>query len=73
MSSLTTCNFCNLRQIKARAKSDGKIVTVLQATVVGFDVMVHAPYEKVVPHEPGDGNPHWRAWMQAIGTECECR
>ena len=72
MSELTTCNFCNLRRMKARAKAEGKTVTLLPSSWGGFDVMVHAPHEQVFQHTPDDGNPQWRAWMQEIGDRCEC-
>jgi hypothetical protein len=73
MSHLTLCNFCRLRRIKARAKTDGMVVSLnpmpLSKTQMldGQDVYVHPPGVKAWAVKQ-----YWAAWMAEIGDKCEC-
>jgi len=43
MSELTQCNYCSLQRIRARAKREGKVVTLIPGGI-GVDVFVHPEY-----------------------------
>lgn len=66
------CNFCTLQRMRDRAKKEGKVVTLLPGAQGGYDVMVHAPDERVIPHVADDGNPQFRAWLWEVGDKCAC-
>lgn len=78
MSELTRCNFCGLRDIKARAKKAGKKVTVLCDAfwgLGGYNVYVHpkdVDVAKMSGGEDGDRKGYRAAWMQEIGKRCSC-
>ena len=78
MSELTTCNYCNLKRIKARAKKEGNVVTTKPGWRGGTDVFVHPKavnYPKDFKHEWDNEegfNQYFTSWMQKIGKFCEC-
>lgn len=71
MSELTQCNYCNLRDIRRRAKSQGKIVTVKTYTKdpTWKAVFVHKKGEELV-EDMENGN--CVSLMLEIGDHCEC-
>lgn len=72
MSELTPCNYCSLRDIKARAKELGEVVTLVPGGI-GTQVFVH---------QEGDDLRDWSSEdpcgsnqvseMAEIGNVCEC-
>jgi hypothetical protein len=71
MSTLTTCNFCSLRSIRARADKDGKIVDVRPADG-GLAVFVRRPEVTPDYRSPDDGNTQWVAWFMSLSDGCVC-
>ena len=73
MSELTQCNYCSLQDIRARAKKEGKVVTV-QAGGIGFKVFTHRRDELRVPWPPSgeDSSTNQVSEMMEIPNECEC-
>lgn len=76
MSELTSCNFCNLRRIRARAKENGQKVTLRPGWEGGWDVFVHPPDVKIKLKR------HWSrssqrveycsTWLMVIPPQCVC-
>jgi hypothetical protein len=68
MSELTSCNYCDLLQIKSRAKAEGKIVVLRPAKkedeyyIGGTDCIV---IDK-------DGKENKAAWFMEISNHCVC-
>lgn len=76
MSELTSCNYCNLKRIKDRAKKDGLEVTLLKDRKYGgINVYVH-PSTVVIDCMPGGENgereKYYRAWLMALTDHCVC-
>lgn len=84
MSELTRCNFCVLRGIRARAKQEGKVVTLVPGGI-GIDVFVHPEYEPLTGkvristnHRDGGGELYSRyekyftASMMEVTDHCCC-
>lgn len=72
MSTLTPCNFCNLRWIKKRARITGDQVTLVMIEpseahpLGGVDVLVHPADEQP------DREKHFHAWFMALSDHCCC-
>lgn len=75
---MTTCNFCKLRNIKARAKAQDMKVTCIKSggELRGTDVFVHPKDVKIVPSSTiSDNSQHeeyFVAWLMSIPSQCEC-
>jgi len=78
MSELTPCNFCSLARVKARAKEEGKKVTVLADAkwgLGGYNVYVHPKSVKIADlpgGEDGARSEYRSSWMMEIGNKCGC-
>jgi len=75
MSELTQCNYCSLREIRARAKKEGNRVTLLTGWSGGTDVFVHPPSvtrKELLADQKKDIRKYCVAWFMAIGDHCEC-
>ena len=85
MSSLTRCNYCDMKALRKEAKESGMVVSVRQSTFLGGkDVWVHPKDYKIPPAIaricPCDKYPngneayskYHRAWFKAIGKGCSC-
>lgn len=76
MSELTPCNYCNLNRMQARAKREGKRVTILAGDFVemggGKDVFVHPPDIDIKSLSKEERQKYWRSWMMAITDYCCC-
>jgi hypothetical protein len=81
MSELTQCNHCSLRQIKAEAKREKKIVTLLPgrtlgirggAQMRGIDVYVHPRSVKVRELRAHDREQYWEQWFWELSDHCAC-
>jgi len=78
MSELTSCNYCSLQRIKARAKSENKKVTVLADStwgLGGLNVYVHPKGIKIkdlIGGEDGERKKYRVSWFMALGNHCEC-
>ena len=85
MSELTRCNYCNLQDIKRKARKDGlKVVLAVSKFMGGTDVFV-VP-KNITPKEvrtwkdcdevPPNGDENYqkyhKSWMMRIGSFCEC-
>lgn len=68
MSSLTRCNYCDLRSIRKDASRKKQEVTVRESTsdLGGIDVFVHPPNEAI------DEEKHFAAWFGALTDYCCC-
>jgi hypothetical protein len=75
MSELTRCNFCNLRDIKARAKKRGMKVTLIRDDSFkpgGKNIYVHPPSVNVRKLEDEPRKEYCVGWMWEIGRSCSC-
>ncbi len=72
MSSLTTCNFCNLKRIKENAK-DKKVVMLpsLSSSLGGYDVFVY-PKGLSLSKMLNKKDRYWAAWFMSISDKCCC-
>jgi len=78
------CNFCLIRNIRARAKTKGLEVTVLPSPddeeaglkPPGNDVFMHPPgiSVKLLEEDRPDDGPgdFWVCWVWTIPKKCEC-
>jgi hypothetical protein len=57
VSELTICNYCSLKDMRRRAKEEGKKVVVKPAQQGGFDVFKDG--ERI-------------SWMKEISNKCAC-
>lgn len=78
MSELTTCNYCNLKAIKADARKRKQYVTLLglpHAKLGGIEIYVH-PREVTISVVAGKDQrkikKYWVAWMWVITDHCVC-
>lgn len=76
MSSLTICNYCSLKRIRAHAKDAGQKVTIIRASfhtwTQGQDVYVHPPevdFDKLTHKER---QQYHRSWFAELTEECCC-
>ena len=78
MSELTSCNYCRLQRIKARAKKEGTNVTLLDDAkwgMGGVNVYIHPKEVKIKDisgGEDGDRKKYFACWFMALGDHCEC-
>ncbi|MCK4521384.1 MAG: hypothetical protein KAU20_02335 [Nanoarchaeota archaeon] len=85
MSELTTCNFCNLRGIRARYKGTGTRLYMRPSNFMGgTDIFAVPAGEKLPPREkmvsPCDKYPNGNeaydkyhiSWMMEIPSQCAC-
>ena len=78
MSELTTCNYCNLEAIKARARKEKQCVTLLglpHSKLGGVEVYVHPKTVNITALNLDDLTrikQYWVAWMWAITDHCVC-
>ena len=76
MSELTQCNYCSLRQIRQRAKKEGKKVTLLPGWRGGKDVFVHPSRitrKKLLAEQKKDeGRKYCVGWLMEITDHCVC-
>lgn len=78
MSELTRCNYCNLKEIEARAKKEGKKVTVLPDTdwgMGGVNCYVHpkaVDIRKLLGGEDGPRAKYRVAWFMELTDRCFC-
>ena len=78
MSELTQCNYCSLQEVKARAKKNKMVVTLLaghptfKGLPAGIDVYVHPKSVKIreVPHVPRQA--YWYRWFMERSDRCCC-
>jgi hypothetical protein len=74
---MATCNFCNLRAIKNRAKKTGMKVTVIYSTRMGHlggkEIYVHPKNMKLGLNVSEDNHKkYWVSWMMEIPESCTC-
>jgi len=71
--SLTTCNYCSLKYLRATAEESGRTVTV-EGSDEGNDVFVHpkSRLPDMSVDDSGNHGPDWVAWMAKISDECCC-
>lgn len=68
MSSLTTCNYCDLKALKSRAEREGKILKVTPSDFqLGGKEIYLLPSEETEPTDQ-----HWVTWMLEIPDHCVC-
>ena len=68
MGEGTTCNYCNLEAIRARARNSGAVVEMHPATGEMGGTNVY-----IVPRDRSlDTKKHFVAWMWTISEECAC-
>jgi len=83
MGSLTQCNFCHLRDIRADAKKKGESVFLVRDLEIGKDVdglnginVYCPPKGKVTKKEIKNSKKlqdnYSASWMMEIGNRCEC-
>jgi len=63
------CNFCGVRDLRAKAKEEGKEVTLrpkTDGTLGGTEIYVHEPGEEI------DHDKHWVRWCMEISESCAC-
>jgi len=75
MSDMTSCNYCTLLRIKARAKKEGKIVTILPDTsslLGGLNVYVHPKEVKIKDLAEIARETYGGVWFWALGDRCGC-
>lgn len=74
MSELTPCNFCNLGNIKDRAKQSGQIVTMLIDNMGWTDVYVHPSdvTEFAKRSHDDEWSPYQVASLMKITDHCVC-
>lgn len=82
MSELTQCNYCSLQRIKAQAKHDKKIVTMMPGPrlapkaaggIRGIDVYVHprsVNVREIKSREARDD--YWVSWFWELTDHCVC-
>ena len=74
----TTCNFCDLRDIRLQAKKENQKVTVLADAIWGMgglNVYVHPKDVNVAKLEGGEDGERAKyrvSWMKEIPSNCEC-
>jgi hypothetical protein len=61
MSELTSCNYCTLKRIKARAEKDGN-----QVIVKGQNVYVIPKGRKLTPEDK------FTIWFMSLTNHCVC-
>lgn len=72
------CNYCSMKQIRARAKDLGESVTVLQDAkwgMGGVNVYVHPKEINIRTQSGGEDGPRARyrvSWMMEIPSRCAC-
>ncbi len=70
-----SCNYCNLQDIKRRAKQKGATVHVLKSSMDslgGNDVFVVPKGQELDKRQPDDGGKHWVSWLMEISEVCCC-
>jgi hypothetical protein len=83
MSELTTCNYCSLREVKARARKEKKKVTMLPGRTFGvkhsetggmrgIDVYVHPAKINVSKLRPDQREKYWDRWFWELSDRCVC-
>lgn len=75
MSELTPCNYCTLLRTKARAKKEGKVVTVIADTTTslgGLNVYVHPKNVKIKELAPIARETYGGVWFMALTDHCVC-
>ena len=73
MSELTSCNYCTLKRIQARAKREGKKVTLLPSVFMGgTEVYVHTKHVDIRKLSDKDREQHPSSWLMAIPDHCCC-
>lgn len=68
MSELTPCNYCTLKRIRARAKKEGKVITLVKEK----DTKTFPGWIKVHVHLKGKGIGKSCASFAAISDHCVC-
>jgi hypothetical protein len=64
VSEATSCNYCSLKNIKARARRDGKQV------VVRWNTVYVKPRGEVL--DTSENSPHFAAWFMELTGYCAC-
>jgi len=75
MSELTPCNYCTLLRIKARAKKEGKKVTILPNTssqLGGLNVYVHPKEVKLKELALIARETYGGVWFWSLSDHCVC-
>ena len=75
MSEMTQCNFCRLKELRARAKAAGLRVTLLTTTswaLGGFNIYKHPKSIQVSKLPEQMRSKYSAGWMKEIGQHCEC-
>ena len=67
MSELTTCNYCTLQNIRARARKNG-----LQVTIEGSNCYVHPRWVKLDRLNKDEKEPYFVAWFMELTDHCVC-
>ena len=72
MSELTTCNYCNLRRIKDRAKKEKKKVTKIPTSqeLGGFEIFVHPKEIDIKKLSKKERTKYFSSWMWEITDHC---
>jgi hypothetical protein len=73
MSSLTSCNFCDLKNLRNRIKGTGSKI-FLRAEDGGVAVYVVPKGEKLDTSKDAKGEPskQWRMWFMELTEHCVC-
>lgn len=75
MSDTLACNHCKLLRIRARAKKEGKIVTLLPDTsslLGGLNVYVHPKKVKIEKLSLMERETYGGVWFWSLGDRCGC-
>ena len=75
MSELTPCNYCTLLRIKARAKKEGKKVTLLPDTsslLGGLNVYTHPKKVNIKMLSEKERDKYSGVWFMALTDHCAC-
>jgi hypothetical protein len=82
MSELTQCNYCSLREVRARARKEKKKVTLLPGRPLeakyrpngmrGIDVFVHPAKIDLMKLRPDQREKYWDRWFWELSDRCVC-
>ncbi len=82
MSSFTSCNYCNLKRIKQRAKEEDKVVVLKPSRFIGGTEVFVVPKGVKLPvyKEPSNEMPngcevyqkYHVSWLMEISKSCCC-
>lgn len=85
MSSLTSCNYCNMRRLKDRAKKRGMIVKTLPGRFMGGievfivpkgtttdEISMWEGASNILPNGDENHCKYWKAWFMELPNHCCC-